>query len=359
MSDGKAGREANATFVSNALEATVRVGGLVILAAWCFEIIRPFIAVAIWGIIIAVALYPFHLRIERMLKGRRRSAATLVTLIAMMVLIVPVLLLAETSADGAQIVSDTLRSDTLRIPPPPESVSRWPIIGEPVFEFWLSASKNIGSALRQIEPQLKAFGRWVLGAAGQVGLGILQFFVAVIIAGVLLAHAQGGHRAAEAVFVRLAGERGKPFLDLSEATVRSVARGILGVAFIQALLAGLGMLVAGVPGAGIWALVALLLCVVQLGPGLVLIPAVIYVFWTGETVTAVLFLVWSIFVMVLDNVLKPLLLGRGLETPMPVIFVGAIGGFLSMGIVGLFVGAIVLVLSYELFRAWLRQGQPD
>jgi predicted PurR-regulated permease PerM len=185
----------------------------------------------------------------------------------------------------------------------------------------------------------------------------LQFIFAVAIAGVLLARAEAGKGAAEAVALRLAGERGRDFAALAEATVRSVTRGILGVALIQASLAGLGFLAVGVPAAGLWALIALLLSVVQVGVFPVVIPVLIYVFFTADTLTAVLFLIWSIFVGSIDNVLKPILLGRGVAVPMAVIFVGAIGGFLSSGIIGLFVGPVVLVLSYKLFLAWLYEAQ--
>ncbi|HEY5791153.1 MAG TPA: AI-2E family transporter, partial [Gammaproteobacteria bacterium] len=182
------------------------------------------------------------------------------------------------------------------------------------------------------------------------------------ITGAILHQARSGQLLAEAGARKLAGERGGELAGLVEKTVRSVATGILGVALIQSVLAGLGMLVAGVPGAGFWTLIALLLCVVQVGPALVLIPAVIYVFSYGEPVTAVGFLVWSVVVGLLDNVLKPLLMGRGVKAPIVVIFVGAIGGLLTMGIVGLFVGAVVLVIGHTLLLDWLgvapRQAQP-
>ena len=215
------------------------------------------------------------------------------------------------------------------------------------------ASVNLAAALGEIRPQVAAFGRWLLATVGELGLGTLQFVIAIIIAGVFLANAQGSGDAARAIATRLAGERGADYAELGQATVRSVARGILGVALIQSLLAGLGFLAVGVPGAGLLALVCLLLAVVQIGPIVVLIGTVIYVFSTADTFTAVIFLIWSIFVALIDNVLKPILLGRGVKVPMVVIFVGAIGGLLASGIIGLFVGSVVLALSFTLFKAWL------
>jgi predicted PurR-regulated permease PerM len=314
----------------------------------------------VWGIIIAVAAHPGYRRLEAALGGRRTIAATLFTLLMLILLIGPTVMLAGTLVESAQGLAADLADGTLSIPAPPESVGSWPIIGEPLERFWHLASVNLGAALGEIRPQIAAFGRWLLATVAELGLGILQFVLAIIIAGVLLAHAQGGGQTARAIATRLAGERGLDYAELGQATVRSVARGILGVALIQSFLAGLGFLAVGVPGAGLLALVCLLLGVVQIGPAIVLIGTVIYVFSTADTFTAVIFLIWSIFVGLLDNVLKPVLLGRGVKVPMVVIFVGAIGGFVASGIIGLFVGSVVLGLSFTLFKAWLKEPrQPS
>lgn len=342
-------------FLTNAQEAAIRIGVVVLLAAWCFQIIRPFLIPVIWGIIIAIAAYPGYRRLQSLLGERPRLAATAFTLIALILLIVPTMMLSDTLVAGVQRASGHLREGTIHIPPPPEKVGTWPLIGKPLANFWELASVNLEEALGEIKPQIKVLGGWLLTSAAGVGFGVLQFVFAIFIAGVLLAHSSGGAHAASAVATRLAGKRGEEFAQLAGATVRSVARGILGVALIQTILAGLGFLAVGLPGAGFWAFLCLLLSVVQIGPGLVLLPCVIYVFLTGKTLTAVLFLIWSIFVALLDNILKPLLLGRGVNVPMIVIFIGAIGGFLSMGIIGLFVGSIILVLGYTLLLAWLRE----
>jgi predicted PurR-regulated permease PerM len=269
-------------------------------------------------------------------------------------------MLAGTLVESAQGLAADLTDGTLSIPAPPESIGSWPIIGEPLERFWRLALVNLGAALGEIRPQIAAFGRWLLATVAELGLGILQFVIAIIIAGVLLPNAQGGGDAARAIASRLAGERGPDYAELGQATVRSVARGILGVALIQSLLAGLGFLAVGVPGAGFLALVCLLLAVVQIGPAVVLLGTVIYVFSTADTSTAVIFSIWSIFVALIDNALKPILLGRGVRVPMVVIFVGAIGGLLASGIIGLFVGSVVLALSFTLFNAWLKEPpQPS
>ncbi len=341
-------------FMKNALEATIRIGLVVLLALWCFNIVRPFISTILWGVIIAIALLPTFERFADRLPLRRGLSAGMFTVILLVLLIGPVWMLTETMVEATSRLSSELTEGQLTIPPPGDRVANLPVVGDELHDLWLLASENIEAAVAQVGPQLRQSGKWLLSAAAGAGFGLLKFVAAIIISGVLLAHAEGGARAADAVFTRLAGEKGRNYADLAENTVRSVARGILGVAFIQAMLAGIGMMVAGVPGAGLWALVCLILAIVQLGVGLVLIPAIIYVFANAGTGTAVAFLVWSIGVILLDNILKPILLGRGVDVPMWVIFLGAIGGFLSMGIIGLFVGSIVLVLGYSLFMVWLR-----
>jgi predicted PurR-regulated permease PerM len=346
-------------FLNRALETTIRVGLVAALALYCFQILKPFLSLIIWGIIIAIAVYPGYRRVVAWLGERRKIAATLFIAVALVVLIIPSLMLSETLIVGVQGLSHDLEDGSLDIPPPPERVGTWPLIGLPIERLWRLASENLGEALKEIEPQLKALSKWLLAMAASAGLGILQFVAAIIIAGVLLVNAGSGKQVGQAIARRLAGERGVELAGLAETTVRSVARGILGVAIIQSLLAGLGFMVVGVPGAGLWALMCMFLAIIQVGVLPITLPIVIYVFATASTGTAVVFLIWSLFVGVIDNVLKPLLLGRGMTVPMLVIFLGAIGGFLASGIIGLFVGAVVLVLSYELFQEWLRQERTQ
>jgi predicted PurR-regulated permease PerM len=273
-----------------------------------------------------------------------------------LVLVIPSILLAETLVAGLKNLADGLQDGSLQVPPPPEGVSTWPVIGQPLADLWSLASVNMEKALQQIGPQLQEIGIALLSAAGQTGLALLLFIVSIIIAGVLLANAQAGGRMAENLAIRLVGERGVEHVRMAEATVRSVARGILGTAAIQAMLAGIGLLVAGIPGAGLWALLCLILALMQIGPMPVMLLAAIYMFATADTLPAVLFTVWALVVVASDNVLKPILLGRGVDVPMLVILIGALGGFITSGIIGLFVGAVILALGYRLFMAWLEEG---
>lgn len=346
-------------FSRKAVDASIRIGLVIIIAAYCFQFIRPFLVPVLWGVIIAVAIYPGYRWLRSSLGERHRLAATLLTLVGLALLIVPVLMLGGTFLDNMIALSQGLKEGTLVVPPPPEGVGTWPLIGERLEALWSQASQNLESTLQRFEPQLRVFGSWLLSTGAGTGIGILQFVIAVVIAGVLLASARGGQQATLAVATRLVGERGKTLIDLVGATVRSVAVGILGVALIQALLAGIGLFVVGVPGAGVWVLLVLLLAVVQLPSLLILGPIIVYVFYTASTFTAVVFMIWSIFVSLSDGFLKPLLLGRGVDVPMLVIFVGAIGGFIAQGLIGLFIGAVFLAVGYKLFQTWVDEGRPE
>jgi len=340
-------------FIRNSVEAFIRIGLLWLLALWCFRIVQPFILVIIWAAIIAMALHPIYESLRARLNGKRAVAATVVTLACLALIIGPTVMLVGSLAEGAQTLAHHFQSEAIKVPTPPQRVMDWPLIGGPVYEIWLLASQNLQEALQKFVPQIRGAGTWLLGAAAGTGLMVLQFVAAIIISGIMMAYSGRTSATMGTIFSRLAGKSGERFASLAQGTVRGVARGILGVALIQALLAGIGMQVAGIAAAGLWALLVLILCVIQLGPALVLLPAAIYLFYTAPTLTAVLFLVWSIIVMALDNVLKPMLMGRGVDVPTLVIFLGAIGGFIALGIIGLFVGSILLVFGYQLVLSWL------
>lgn len=338
---------------SKVVETAIRLSMLVILLVWCFQLLQPFILPFLWAVIIAVAIHPLYVSLVKLLQGRSAIAAALITIGFLVILMVPSVMLTKLLVENVAALADGFREGRLDIPPPPASVREWPLIGDAVANAWNFVLTNFSEALLLVKPQIKVLGLWLVNLAASAGIGLLIFVAASVIAGILLAHSAQSHQLAYGISRRLVGERGDNFADLAGATIRSVARGVLGVAVIQALLAGLGFMAAGVPGAGIWALLSLISAVVQIGVGPIVIPVIIYVFATGDTITAVVFLIWNVFIMVLDNFLKPLLIGRGVDVPMVVIFLGAIGGLLLSGIVGLFIGAIVLALGYKLFQAWL------
>jgi predicted PurR-regulated permease PerM len=338
--------------VTRAVEISIHIGLLVLLVTGCLLILRPFLPLILWGIIIAIAAYPIYRRLERFLGGRSGLAAILLGVCLLCVLIVPVVLLTGSFVEGVQNLVARLKQGTPIIPPPPLRIESWTIVGAPLKNVWEAASKNSTAALEAFAPQIRAMIPKLLVASAGIGLAVLQWILSIVIAGILLANIASGTKAAHTLANRLFGEKGPEFEHLAGATIRSVTTGILGVALLQSAFAALGFWVARIPGAGLWAVSFLFAAVLQVG-GLVLIPAVIYMFAIASTTKAVIFLLWCVVVGVMDSGLKPLFLGRGVPVPMVVVFLGAIGGFMAMGTIGLFVGAIVLSVGYKLSLAWL------
>jgi len=337
-------------------EVFIRLSLLAIMGVSCFFIMRPFLNFIFCGIIVAIGIYPAHQMLTRVLRGRATLAAVLCSVLLLVMVIVPSVLLGGTLADGIQTMTRQLQVGRLNIPPPPSSLDKLPLVGPRLQEFWTLCSTNLSEVVRRFGPQIQKSIPAVLSASTGVGGAILQFVIAISLAGFLLATKEANVRFAGRVFVRIFGDSGLEFKDLVVSTIRTVATGILGVAVIQTVFASLGFWIAGLPGAGLWSLIFLIASVLQLG-ALLLVPAVLYGFAALSTSRAVIFLVWCVIVGLMDNVLKPILLGRGAKVPMPVIFLGVLGGFMFLNtIIGLFVGAIVLSVGYKLFMAWLDSG---
>jgi predicted PurR-regulated permease PerM len=321
-------------------------------------ILRPFVPLLTWGIIIAVAAYPGFQKLQNILGGRGVLSAVVFTLTFLAILILPVFFLADSLIGGVQSVTAHIKSGAAIIPPPPPTIRGWPIIGTPLLNAWLLASKDLTELLKEFAPQIKAALPGVLSATAGLGVTVLQLLLSVVVAGVLLANAQRAYQLTRALANRLFGEKGPEFQELVGSTIRSVTFGIIGVAVIQSVFAAVGFLVIGLPAVGLWAVIFLIAAVLQFG-ALVFVPAVIYVFATATTTKAVIFLIWCIIVGLMDNILKPILLGRGAAVPIAVVFLGAIGGFVAMGIIGLFVGAVVLSVGYKLFLVWIEGAGPS
>lgn len=347
-------------FLANAMASFLQILAVFILLYWCFLIVSPFVSIVVWAIIISVAVYPAFVALTAKVGGRKKMSATIIVLIGLAIIIVPTWYLADSTIGGLQHVAAELEDGTARIPPPNDSVAEWPVIGEQVHEIWSAAATNLEATLNRFQPQLKAAGEKAMGMAGSTIGTALQFILSVIIAGVLLMSAQGGKMVARNTITSLVGAgRGPEFTELSILTVRSVAKGVLGTALIQALVSAVGLAIAGIPAAGLWAFAVLVLAIVQLPPLLILGPVAIWYFSVASTVPAAIFLVFAILVSASDAVLKPMLLGRGVDTPMLVILIGAIGGAIATGIIGLFTGAVILALGYELFMAWMAPDEAQ
>ncbi|MFZ4521498.1 MAG: AI-2E family transporter [Bacteroidales bacterium] len=339
--------------ITKTLEVIIKVGLVLGLIIWCFLILKPFLMVTLWGVIIAIAVYPIYHKLEVILGNRGKLASVVITLLMLMILLLPIILFGSSLVDAVGYVKDAFIQGKGLIPPPTEDIKTWPVIGAPLFDLWQHASQNLAEVAIEYKEQLMTGLSWFLAMLSNAGLSVLMFFASVIIAGFFLVFSDSGAVATRRIAVRLMGERGSETVSNAEVTVRNVARGILGVAFIQAFLAGIGFLVAGIPGAGLWALIGFVLAIVQIGVGPVIIGVLIYAFLKLSMLAAILLTAWCLPLLVIDNVLKPMMLGRGAPVPMLVIFLGAIGGFISFGIIGLFVGAVVLSMGYNLFLLWL------
>jgi len=283
-----------------------------------------------------------------------------VTIAALLIVVAPTAWIALGVVDGLRSLSEHLTSGDIAVPAPAESVKRWPLIGDSLYQFWQLAFTNLKEAIRELVPHLKPLGTKLLGMAGNAGTEILQFLVSVIVAGLLLASGPSLTDAIRQFSRKIDTGRGERFVDMAGATIRTVSRGVIGISLLQACLAGIGLFVAGVPGANLITFAVLVLGIVQLGPAIVLIPVIIWAWTAMDTGAALLFTVYMVPVNLLDNVLKPIVMGRGLTTPLPVILVGVIGGTIAHGIVGLFLGPIVLAVAWELLMAWSHDdGPPD
>jgi predicted PurR-regulated permease PerM len=247
------------------------------------------------------------------------------------------------------------------VPTPPDSIATWPLIGPKLHAFWLSASQSLAPVMNNMMPYLKGAGLTVLGAAASAGAAFLLFIGAIIISGVIMAFGTRGEIASQRIAMRVSGEeRGKPLAKLCTATIRAVAQGVIGIAFIQMLLIGVGFVVKGVPGAGMLAIAVLMLGIAQAPATLVTLPVILYVFHAeGFTAATIIFAVYTFVAGLADNVLKPMLLGRGVDVPMPVVLIGALGGMVVKGIIGLFIGPVILGVTYVLFWQWVALQVPE
>ena len=341
-------------FLANAMASFIQIGALLLLLMLCYKIIAPFVHIVVWAIVIAVGLYPTHKALTARLGGRAKTANAILTLIGLVIVITPIWLSTESSIAAAQKINTHIETGTVAIPPPNEKVAGWPVVGERLYNFWSDAAEDVEETLNEYAPQLRTVSQKLLGIAGGMMLGALGFAVSIIIAGALNLNAESGERAARAIAGSLMGdEAGNKMTNLAVLTIRSIVKGVLGIAIIQTVAALIGLVVMQVPAAGLWALIVLVLCVAQLPPWLILAPIAVWVFSVADPVPATIFAVYMMIVSLADMVLKPMLLGRGVDTPMLVILLGAIGGAMTMGIIGLFLGAVILAVSYELLAAWM------
>jgi predicted PurR-regulated permease PerM len=343
-------------FASSLLEVLIRAGLLLVLALLCWQVFSPFVALMVWAVILAISLYPLHQALARKMGGRQGWAATVIALLGIALIVTPAALLLGSLGDSVHDLVDGVQQNTLQVPPPRQSVAEWPVIGKRVYAFWDRAHTDLPGLIKSMQPKIGELATVAVAMVASIGGGILKFVAAFIVAAIVMAFGESGARASTAIFVRLFGtDRGEKFTALSVATIRAVAQGVIGIAFIQALAVGLCLLAAGVPLAGLLAGVVLVLGIAQVPALIVTLPAIAYLWMSGGygTGEAALYSVLLFVAGMADNVLKPLMLGRGVDAPMPVILLGALGGMATAGILGLFVGATLLALGYQLFAEWV------
>ena len=340
-------------FIQNSIGSVLRIGVLLIIAFYSLQIVSPFINLALWSIILAVALYPTHTKLSTQLGNRQKLSATIIVSLFLFIIVFPVTVMTESTITSARNLSSQLQSGELSIPPPREKVASWPVIGETVYEVWSEAAENLEDTINHFEPQLRAAGEWLLKAIGGAAGGILTIIVSIILAGFFMISADRGYAVARKLMTLFLGRRGAELTDLSIATIRSVAKGVLGVALIQTALAAIGLFATNVPYTGILLVIFLLIAIVQIPTTVIILPLIIWMYSVSEPLVATIFAIYMILVGLSDNVLKPLLLGRGVQIPALVILLGAIGGMLYAGVIGLFLGAVILALAYTLILVWM------
>ena len=358
-SEPTAATDVNArSFDAKFTDLVIRLTVVGIFAYFSLTLLAPFAIMVIWAVILAVALYPAFAALRNLFGGRGGLAATLITLLGLVIIVAPLgavtVNLAETTLE---LVAD-FENQTVAVPRPPEKVKEWPVIGEKVHAAWSLASTNLEAAVKRFGPPLLQAAGAIVGKIAGIGFGMLGFAVSVLIAGFLFVP---GPRLGEAIKVfarRIAAERGAHFVDLAGATIRNISRGVIGVALLQALLTGLFLSLFGVPAAGVIAFLVLIFCIVQVGPVPVVVPVIIWAWSAKDTGPALLLTLLLIVIPVIDNVLKPILMARGLSTPMLVILLGVIGGTVTYGLIGLFLGPILLGIFYELLMAWVKGETP-
>ena len=343
------------------LDVLIRAGLVFTLVVLCYKIFSPFVGLMAWAVILAVTLYPADQKLARKLGGRQGLAATLLTLAGVVLIVLPTALLMGALGDSMHDLVAGVRDNTLVIPAPKPSVAEWPVVGKKVHAAWTQAHDDLPALVKSLQPKLGELAKTALEAVASIAGAILMFLASFIVAGIIMAFGESGAESAVEIFDRLMGTgRGVEFATLSTATIRAVALGVLGVAFIQAIVIGLTMMVAGIPFAGALALLLLVLGIAQVPALLVTLPVIVYVWASGEygTGAAVTYSVLLFVGGMLDNVLKPLLLGRGVDAPMPVVLLGALGGLATSGILGMFIGATLLTLGYQIFMWWVAEN-PD
>ena len=348
------------TVSKSPIDVYIKIVLLSLLLVWSFYIVKPFVTLIVWSIILAVALHPFYEKLLKITKGKKKGLVTSVfILILVALIIIPTINLTSSVIDSGREFYQSFDEGTLKVPPPAVAVKEWPLIGENIYGAWSSASADLENFIVKYKDEISDSLGWLFSSfAGLMGSVALGMF-ALIIAGVFMSSADAGYQSGVRFVNRLSSGKGDEFMLMCVSTIRSVVKGILLVAIIQAALSYLGFVIIGLPGASLFALLVLVFAIVQIPALLAMIPAIAIVFSYADTTPAIIFTIYIILVAISDNFLKPMLLGKGLETPMLVILIGALGGMMLQGILGLFIGPVVLALVYQLYSTWVGEASVE
>lgn len=337
---------------------TLAILCILLMIAATLWVLRPFLAATVWATMIVVATWPMLKSLEHRFGGRRGLAVTAMTLAMLLLLFVPLILAINTIAGNAEAIANLGRKLVAAdLPQLPDWMAALPLVGKKLNALWGQlADAGPQARLEKIEPYMANSGRWLLAKIGDMGFMLIQFLLIVILSAILYASGEAAAAGVKRFGRRLAGDNGENSIILAGQAIRGVALGVCVTALVQTVLGAIGLVVAGVPFAGLLSAVMLMLCIAQVGPGLILIPAVAWTFWMGNTGWGIFLLVWSLIVGTMDNFLRPILIKKGADLPLLLIFAGVIGGLLGFGLVGIFIGPVVLAVTYTLLEAWITDG---
>lgn len=337
-------------------DTLIRVALIVGLAGLCFQVFSPFLKLMAWSIILAVTTYPLHQALARRIGGRQGLASVILVIVGVSLLVIPTWLLMNSFADSVRTFVAAVQQNTLHIPPPRESIKKLPVVGSNIFDTWSRARNDLPGLIQSMQPKIGELARAAVSMVASLGGSMLLFLASFVVANIVMAYGKSAASSTHSIFARLAGpSRGQALEKLALSTIRAVALGVIGIASIQALLIGLALLLAGIPVAGLLAIVALVLGIAQVPVLIVTLPVIVYIWSSGDygSGAAIAYTIILLITGMIDNFLKPLMLGRGVDVPMPVILFGALGGMATGGILGMFVGATSLALGYKLFMNWV------
>lgn len=332
--------------------------GIGILIAATFRILMPFLPSILWAAMIVTATWPLLLKLEKGLWGKRNLATALMTTAVLVVFILPFSLAVFALVDNAHTFGSWVKAlAAMKLPALPERVSALPVIGHKLAAVWQDAADIPEAVSGYLAPYAGTILSWFISQAGSMGIIAIQFMLTVVITAVLYSRGE----VAAVTVIRFAGKLGGRFGEeavlLAVQTIRGVAAGVIGTALIQSIIGGIGLAASGVPGASMLTAVMFMMCVAQLPPALVLVPAVIWLYYGGHNAWGTVLLVCTVFISTIDSFIRPLLVRKGADLPLFLVFAGVIGGLVTFGIVGLFIGPVVLAVTYRLFKAWIDSGE--